>query len=123
MDSTRATGRWTRTADMANSRAQVFAWLSAWPNQGISSNQAPEEALLVIRAYVLIQTHVGKAAQVTRDLGRLDGVLSVEQVAGPYDVVARTEAPSLDKLGRLVATGIHAVDGITRTVTCAIVAL
>jgi DNA-binding Lrp family transcriptional regulator len=77
----------------------------------------------VIGAYVLIQTQVGKASQVARDLGRLNGVLTVEQVAGPYDIVARTEAPSLDELGRLVASGIQAVEGITRTVTCAVISL
>jgi DNA-binding Lrp family transcriptional regulator len=50
-------------------------------------------------------------------------VLSAEQVTGPYDIVARTEARSLNELGRLVATGIQAVEGITRTITCAIVSL
>jgi DNA-binding Lrp family transcriptional regulator len=79
--------------------------------------------LQVIGAYVLIQTQVGKADQVARDLGGLDGVLSAEQVTGPYDIVARAEARSLNELGRLVATGIQAVEGITRTITCAIVSL
>ena len=77
----------------------------------------------MIGAYVLIQTQVGKADQVARDLGGLDGVLSAEQVTGPYDIVARVEARSLNELGRLVATGIQGVEGITRTITCAIVSL
>jgi DNA-binding Lrp family transcriptional regulator len=77
----------------------------------------------MIGAYVLVQTQVGKAGQVAQDLGLLEGVLSAEQVTGPYDIVVRTEARSLDELGRLVATGIQGVEGITRTITCAIVSL
>jgi DNA-binding Lrp family transcriptional regulator len=49
---------------------------------------------------------------------RIRGVLSSEGVTGPYDVIARAEAPTLDDLGRLVATEIQAVEGITRTITC-----
>jgi len=72
----------------------------------------------VVRAYVFIQTHVGMGPQVARDVGRIQSVLSSEGVTGPYDVIARVEAPTLDDLGRLVATAIHAVEGITRTITC-----
>jgi DNA-binding Lrp family transcriptional regulator len=72
----------------------------------------------VVGAYVFIQTRVGMGSQVARDVGRIRGVLSSEGVTGPYDVIARAEAPTLDDLGRLVATQIHAVEGITRTITC-----
>jgi DNA-binding Lrp family transcriptional regulator len=77
----------------------------------------------VIRAYVLIQTQVGEAVQVAREVSKLDGVTSAEAVTGPYDVVAQAEAADLDQLGRLVAAGIHGVGGISRTITCAVVAL
>jgi DNA-binding Lrp family transcriptional regulator len=72
----------------------------------------------VVRAYVFIQTRVGMGPQVAKDVGGIQGVLSSEGVTGPYDVIARAEAPTLDDLGRLVATHIHAVEGITRTITC-----
>ena len=72
----------------------------------------------MVRAYVFIQTRVGMGPQVARDVGGIQGVLSSEGVTGPYDVIARVEAPSLDDLGRLVATDIHGVEGITRTITC-----
>jgi len=57
-------------------------------------------------------------AQVARELGRVPGVLSAEGVTGPYDVIVRVEASDLDELGRRVATGVHGVEGITRTITC-----
>ena len=72
----------------------------------------------MVRAYVFIQTWVGMGPQVASDVGRIQGVLSSEGVTGPYDVIVRAEAPDLDDLGRLVATQVHAVEGITRTITC-----
>jgi DNA-binding Lrp family transcriptional regulator len=41
-------------------------------------------------------------------------------ITGPYDVIARIQAPGLDQLGRLVVSRIHVVDGVTRTLTCTV---
>jgi DNA-binding Lrp family transcriptional regulator len=75
----------------------------------------------MLSAYVLIQTEVGKAGQVAEAIGRIDGVQRVEDVAGPYDVIARVQAPGMDELGRLVVARIQAVDGVTRTLTCTMI--
>jgi DNA-binding Lrp family transcriptional regulator len=72
----------------------------------------------MLSAYVLIETEVGKVAHVAQALSKLDGVQLAEDLAGPYDVIARLEAPSLDELGRLVVSHIQVQDGVTRTVTC-----
>ena len=72
----------------------------------------------MLSAYVLIETEVGKVAHVAQALTKLDGVRQAEDLAGPYDLIARLQAPSLDKLGRLVASHIQVLDGVTRTVTC-----
>ena len=72
----------------------------------------------VIRAYILIQTGVGMGPAVTREVGQIEGVVSSQEVTGPYDVIVLAEAPTLDEVGRLVATHIHAVEGVTRTITC-----
>ena len=77
----------------------------------------------MITAYVLIQTEVGKAANVAQTARKIDGVVSADDVTGPYDVIVRTEAPSLDDLGKLVVSKIQAVEGITRTFTCPVVNL
>jgi len=77
----------------------------------------------VVTAYILIQTEVGKAAQVARDIAGINGVQQAEDVTGPYDVVVRAEARNLDELGKLVAARVQAVDGITRTLTCPVVHL
>jgi DNA-binding Lrp family transcriptional regulator len=75
----------------------------------------------MLSAYVLIQTEVGKVAHVARALSGLDGVQLAEDLAGPYDVIARVEAPGLDQLGELVASRIQLVDGVTRTLTCTVI--
>ena len=77
----------------------------------------------MVEAYILVQTEVGKAADVATHIGKITGVTQAEDVTGPYDVIVRTEAPSLDDLGKLVVSQIQAVDGITRTFTCPVVNL
>ena len=76
-----------------------------------------------VTAYVLIQTEVGKAAQVAQQTATIEGVTSAEDVTGPYDVIVRAEAPSVDDLGRMVVSHIQLIEGITRTVTCPVVNL
>jgi DNA-binding Lrp family transcriptional regulator len=76
-----------------------------------------------VSAYILIQTEVGKAAAVAEEIGNLAGVASAEDVTGPYDVIVRAEAASVDDLGKLVVANIQAVAGITRTLTCPVVHL
>jgi DNA-binding Lrp family transcriptional regulator len=75
----------------------------------------------MVQAYILVQTEVGKAAEVALHIGELSGVTQAEDVTGPYDVIVRAEAENVDDLGRLVVAQIQAVSGITRTLTCPIV--
>ena len=76
-----------------------------------------------VKAYVLIQTEVGKSAQVSAQVAGLDGVISALDVTGPYDVIVQVEADSMDDLGKLVAARVQLTEGITRTLTCPIVNL
>ena len=78
---------------------------------------------MAVSAYILIQTEVGKAAQVAGEVGQIEGVVSAEDVTGPYDVIVRAEAKNVDELGKLVVAKIQAVEGITRTLTCPVVHL
>ena len=75
----------------------------------------------MVHAYILIQTEVGKAAQVATAIAEIAGVTRAEDVTGPYDVIVRAEAETVDELGRLVVARVQSVDGITRTLTCPIV--
>ena len=77
----------------------------------------------MVQAYILIQTEVGKAAAVAAAIADLAGVVQAEDVTGPYDVIVRAEARTMDELGKLVVASIQSVDGITRTLTCPVVHL
>jgi DNA-binding Lrp family transcriptional regulator len=78
---------------------------------------------MTVRAYVLIQTEVGKAAAVAGQIGALDGIVSADDVTGPYDVIATAEADSVDDLGKMVVSRVQMIEGITRTLTCPVVNL
>ncbi|MDB1089615.1 Lrp/AsnC ligand binding domain-containing protein [Streptomyces sp. ACA25] len=77
----------------------------------------------MVHAYILIQTEVGKASTVAEVISRMTGIIQAEDVTGPYDVIVRAEATSVDELGRLVVAEVQQVPGITRTLTCPVVHL
>ncbi len=77
----------------------------------------------MVSAYILILTEVGKAAQVAAAVAEIEGVEAADDVTGPYDVVVRAAASTVDELGRLVVAKIQAIDGIDRTLTCPVVHL
>ena len=71
-----------------------------------------------VQAYILIQTEVGKASSVAKAVSAIAGVTIAEGVTGPYDVIMRAEAGSMEDLGRTVLAKVQGVAGITRTLTC-----
>ncbi|MEU5848990.1 Lrp/AsnC ligand binding domain-containing protein [Saccharopolyspora shandongensis] len=77
----------------------------------------------MVQAYILIQTEVGKAAAVAGEITDFAGIISAEDVTGPYDVIVRAEAENVDQLGKMVVAKIQNVEGITRTLTCPVVHL
>ena len=77
----------------------------------------------MVQAYILVQTEVGKAAAVASAIAGITGVISAEDVTGPYDVIVRAEADDVDLLGQLVVAQVQGVNGITRTLTCPVVHL
>jgi DNA-binding Lrp family transcriptional regulator len=77
----------------------------------------------VVQAYILIQTEVGRARDVAGLIADIPGVVRVDAVTGPYDVVVLTEANTVDELGKLIVSRVQMVPGITRTLTCSVVRL
>ncbi|MEU6852754.1 Lrp/AsnC ligand binding domain-containing protein [Actinacidiphila alni] len=75
----------------------------------------------MVQAYILIQTEVGKASAVAEVISKIEGVIQAEDVTGPYDVIVRAQADTVDDLGRMVVARVQQVDGITRTLTCPVV--
>lgn len=77
----------------------------------------------MVSAYILIQTEVGRASHVVRELSAMSDVVKVDNVTGPYDVIARGEAADLDELAKQVVMPIQGVEGVTRTLTCPVIQL
>ena len=73
---------------------------------------------MAAKAFILIETAVSKTKEVASALKQLEGVKSVDPVAGPYDIIAVIERESLTDIGDLVTSKIHPVPDISRTVTC-----
>ena len=73
---------------------------------------------MTAKAFVLIETVVGRNKEVVTALKQLEGVKSADPVTGPYDVIVVIEAESLSEIGDLVTGKIHPIAGISRTVTC-----
>ena len=73
---------------------------------------------MAAKAYVLIETAVGRAKEVAVALQKLGGVKSVDAVTGPYDIIVIAEGETLNDIGDLVTGRIHPISGISRTVTC-----
>jgi DNA-binding Lrp family transcriptional regulator len=78
---------------------------------------------MAVSAYILIQTEVGKASQVVEAIRRLDGIVEADDVTGPYDVIVKAQADTMDELGKMVVSQVQLVEGITRTLTCPVVHL
>ena len=77
----------------------------------------------MIAAYILIQAEAGKAAIAAVALRGLPGVCETASLAGPYHVIGRAQARDIDEPGKLVASRVQVLDGVTRTMTCPVIHL
>ena len=73
---------------------------------------------MATRAYLLVETAVGKTRDVATTLQSLEGIETVDVVTGPYDIIAMISADDMAVVGNLVTGHIHTVPGVVRTVTC-----
>ena len=77
----------------------------------------------MVNAYSLISAEPGKTAEVFKKVKLIDGVSKAEAVAGPYDIVARIEVDSLEKLTKAVFGDVRGIAGVTNTTTLIVVEL
>ena len=73
---------------------------------------------MATKAYVLIETAVGKTRDVMGALTGVAGVAAVDAVTGPYDIIAVISANDLNSVGEIVTDKVHTIGGVNRTVTC-----
>ena len=75
------------------------------------------------RAYVLVETAVGKTRDVLQAVKKIQGIETVDAVTGPFDLIITVQASDLNAVGNLVTSKIHTIGGIVRTTTCLAVTL
>lgn len=73
---------------------------------------------MAAKAFILIETVVGRSKDVVAALKGLKGITSVDTVTGPYDIIAVIQGETLNDIGDIVTGKLHPIDGISRTVTC-----
>lgn len=76
---------------------------------------------VMARAYVLIETGIGKAFSVVQALRQVPGVRSADAITGPYDVMAIIEAEDPGAIGQIVMRQLHSKEGVNRTHSCFVV--
>lgn len=72
------------------------------------------------RAYVLIETAIGKTQPVVEALRQVPGVKSADAITGKYDAIAVIEGEP-HEIGTIVMKSIHSTEGVKRTMTCFVV--
>ena len=73
---------------------------------------------MATKAFILIETSVGKTKLVAEALNKVEAINSVDTVAGPYDIIAVIEASDLPSIGKILSNEMHRMPGIVKTVTC-----
>ena len=68
-------------------------------------------------AYVLINTEPKFMEKVVATLEKLDAVVEIFPVYGVYDVVAKVQADSMDKLKEIVTWKVRSLDEVRSTIT------
>jgi len=72
-------------------------------------------------AFVLINAEIGSEDEVVRELRKLGNVKESYVVYGVYDIVAKVEAESMDKLKEIVTWKIRRLDKVRSTLTMIVV--
>jgi DNA-binding Lrp family transcriptional regulator len=70
------------------------------------------------RAYLLLETAVGRTREVATQLRSVEGMKAVDVVTGPYDIITLMEAEDINSIGDIVTSKVHIIPGVVRSVTC-----
>ena len=74
---------------------------------------------MAVKAYLLLETQVGKTVEVVKNIRRLQAVISADLVTGPYDIIAIVQGETLSDVGHLITAKFGSINGVTKAVTCA----
>ena len=68
-------------------------------------------------AFVLVNTEIGSENDVLKALKKVSGVTEAYSVYGVYDIIAKIQAETMDKLKEMVTWHIRRLDKVRSTLT------
>ena len=72
-------------------------------------------------AFVLINTDMGSESEVLDQLKKIDAVKEAYMVYGVYDVVAKVNADTMEKLKQIITWNVRRLDKVRSTLTMIII--
>ncbi len=72
-------------------------------------------------AFVLVNAEIGSEDEVLEELKGTEGVVGAWIVYGVYDIVAKIEADSMDRLKEVITTNIRGLENVRSTLTMIVV--
>ncbi len=76
-----------------------------------------------LKAYILINTQIGKTAEVAREIQKMPEVRCLDIIMGPYDLIVEVETKDHDTLSEMVLQKLQNIQYIQHTMTCPVVNL
>ncbi len=76
---------------------------------------------MVASAYILITVSHGMAKKVYEQLSSTAGVVRVNAISGPYDLIVLLQGQDFNTVGNIIINKIQPIDGIERTITCNVI--
>jgi len=70
-----------------------------------------------LKAYVLLNTELGKEAEVTKALSGVNEIKAIYSLYGIYDVIIEVEADTMDKVKEVVFNHVRRLDNVKSTIT------
>jgi DNA-binding Lrp family transcriptional regulator len=72
-------------------------------------------------AFVLINTEIGYENEILKELKKIKTVKEAHVIYGVYDIIARVEAESMDKLKEAISWNIRRLDKVKSTLTMIVI--
>lgn len=73
------------------------------------------------KSFVLINADIGAEEQVVQELKKIENVTEVYAVYGAYDIIAKVESDSMDKVKETITWKIRRLDNVRSTLTMIVV--
>ncbi len=72
-------------------------------------------------AFVLINAEIGEEAEVIKALKKIENVKEAHLIYGVYDIIARVEADSMDRLKEIITWKMRKLDKVRSTLTMIVI--